>query len=123
SGPGLRNSGPPEGGSDSLERVRIARTAVTWGGVSHIPSSLFGAGRLCARPSSRVRGRVALTGRLGGVNVGGDRVEFLILGPLEVRADGQSIRVVGPRQRKLLALLLLNLNRVVPFERLVDELW
>ncbi|MEV6603524.1 BTAD domain-containing putative transcriptional regulator [Kutzneria sp. NPDC051319] len=50
-------------------------------------------------------------------------MEFLILGPLDVRDQGQSIRVVGTRQRKLLALLLLNLNRLVTFERLVDELW
>ncbi|MFC0432220.1 BTAD domain-containing putative transcriptional regulator [Kutzneria buriramensis] len=50
-------------------------------------------------------------------------MEFLILGPLEARSQGHPIRVVGTRQRKLLALLLLNLNRVVTFEHLVDELW
>ncbi|WP_433260508.1 AfsR/SARP family transcriptional regulator [Actinosynnema sp. CS-041913] len=50
-------------------------------------------------------------------------VEFLILGPLEMRSSGEVVRVPGVRQRKLLALLLLNANRVVPVDRLVDEVW
>ena len=52
----------------------------------------------------------------------GTRLEFGILGPLEVRRDGASVRVGGPRQRALLALLLCNANRVVSRTRLVDEL-
>ena len=51
------------------------------------------------------------------------RVEFRILGPLEVRVDGAVVAVGGPRQRALLALLLLNANRVVSRERLVAELF
>lgn len=52
----------------------------------------------------------------------GARVEFAILGPLEVRRDGVSILVGGPKQRALLALLLCNANHVVSRERLIDEL-
>ena len=52
----------------------------------------------------------------------GARVEFAILGPLEVRRDGVSIPVGGPKQRALLALLLCNANHVVSRERLIDEL-
>jgi DNA-binding SARP family transcriptional activator len=51
-----------------------------------------------------------------------NRLEFRILGPLEVRADGVSVPLGGPKQRALLGLLLLSANRVVSRERLVEEL-
>ncbi len=50
-------------------------------------------------------------------------LEFQILGPLEVSADGTPIPLGGPRQRALLAALLLRAGRVVPTEQLVDELY
>jgi ABC-type transport system substrate-binding protein/DNA-binding SARP family transcriptional activator/streptogramin lyase len=50
------------------------------------------------------------------------RVEYRVLGPLEVRADGELIKLGGPRQRALLAMLLLSANRVVSRDRFVDEL-
>src|SRR6516164_243912 len=49
-------------------------------------------------------------------------VEFQILGPLEVRIGGVPIAIGGPRQRALLAMLLLSANRVVSRDRLIDEL-
>jgi WD40 repeat protein/DNA-binding SARP family transcriptional activator len=49
--------------------------------------------------------------------------EFRILGPLDVREDGLSVRIGGPKQRALLALLLLSANRVVSRERLIAELF
>jgi ABC-type transport system substrate-binding protein/DNA-binding SARP family transcriptional activator/DNA-binding beta-propeller fold protein YncE len=49
-------------------------------------------------------------------------IEFRILGPLEVRLDGTPIQIGGPRQRALLAVLLLSANRAVSRDRLVDEL-
>jgi DNA-binding SARP family transcriptional activator len=51
------------------------------------------------------------------------RVEFQVLGPLEVRIDGRALPLGGPKQRALLALLLLNGNEVVSRDRLVDSLW
>ena len=51
------------------------------------------------------------------------RLEFRILGPLVVRVDGAAVPIGGPKQRALLALLLLNANRVVSRERLVAELF
>jgi WD40 repeat protein/DNA-binding SARP family transcriptional activator len=51
------------------------------------------------------------------------RLEFRILGPLVVRVDDAVVTIGGPKQRALLALLLLNANRVVSRERLVDELF
>src|SRR5579859_621568 len=49
-------------------------------------------------------------------------IEFRILGPLEVRVDGMAVAIGGPRQRALLAMLLLSANRVVSRDRLIDEL-
>ena len=46
-----------------------------------------------------------------------------MLGPLEVLADGRPLPLGGPRQRALLALLLLRANRVVSSDTLLDELW
>src|SRR5919198_560752 len=51
------------------------------------------------------------------------RLEFRILGPLVVRVDGAPIRLGGPKQRALLALLLLSANRVVSRDRLIEELF
>jgi DNA-binding SARP family transcriptional activator len=50
-------------------------------------------------------------------------LEFGILGPLEVRAGDGPLEVGGPRQRSVLALLLLHANRVVATEAIVDALW
>jgi DNA-binding SARP family transcriptional activator/predicted ATPase len=50
-------------------------------------------------------------------------IEFRLLGPLEVRAGAGPLPLGGQKQRALLALLLLNANRVVARDRLVDELW
>ncbi|HMI28370.1 MAG TPA: BTAD domain-containing putative transcriptional regulator [Gaiellaceae bacterium] len=50
-------------------------------------------------------------------------LEFRILGPLEVAADGEPLQLSGQKQRALLALLLLDVNRVVSTDRIVDALW
>ena len=50
-------------------------------------------------------------------------LQFRILGPLEVWHDGVVVDLGPRKQRAVLALLLLNANRVVPTERLIDELW
>jgi YVTN family beta-propeller protein len=50
-------------------------------------------------------------------------VEFGILGPLEVRRSGRVVPLGGPRQRAVLALLLLESNRVVSMDRLAEDVW
>jgi len=50
-------------------------------------------------------------------------VEFRTLGPIELHVGGQPVPLGGPKQRTLLALLLLAEGRVVSDDRLVDELW
>ena len=46
-----------------------------------------------------------------------------MLGPLEVVGEDGPVTLGGTRQRATLAILLLNANRVVPVERLADELY
>jgi DNA-binding SARP family transcriptional activator len=51
------------------------------------------------------------------------RLEFGVLGPLEVLRGTDSLTPSAAKQRALLALLLLNANTVVSSDRLIDELW
>jgi hypothetical protein len=41
-------------------------------------------------------------------------MRFGVLGPLEVRADGEQIAIKGVKERRLLGLLLSRANSVVP---------
>jgi DNA-binding SARP family transcriptional activator len=50
-------------------------------------------------------------------------VEFAILGPLDALADGEPLALGGPKQRALLAALLLDAGRVVSLDRLIEMLW
>src|SRR3954466_11641546 len=50
-------------------------------------------------------------------------MEFGILGPLEVRADGQIVALGGARPRAVLAVLALHANQPVSAERLAVSLW
>jgi predicted ATPase/DNA-binding SARP family transcriptional activator len=50
-------------------------------------------------------------------------LEFRLLGPFEVARDGVLVDLGRPKERALLALLLLNANEVVSTDRLIEELW
>jgi DNA-binding winged helix-turn-helix (wHTH) protein len=50
-------------------------------------------------------------------------MDFRILGPLEVYDGERLLPLGGAKQRSLLAMLLLNANKVVSVERLLDALW
>jgi DNA-binding SARP family transcriptional activator len=50
-------------------------------------------------------------------------VDYRILGPLEVVNGNRAVPLGGPKQRSLLALLLLRANEVVATETLIDRLW
>ena len=50
-------------------------------------------------------------------------LEFRILGPVQAVRDGRELALGGPRRRAVLALLLVAGGRVVPAERLAEELW
>ena len=53
----------------------------------------------------------------------GGRMEFRILGPLEVWDGGRQLTLGSARQRKLLAALLVQAGEVVSTDRLTDVLW
>ena len=60
---------------------------------------------------------------LGYEEVERGRVEFRVPGTLEVAVAGQSIDLGPLEQRSLLALLLINANRVVATDRILEEIW
>src|SRR5262245_12418482 len=51
------------------------------------------------------------------------RMEFRLLGPLEVIAEGRVVPLDAPKQRALLALLLVRANEPVSRDLLIEELW
>lgn len=50
-------------------------------------------------------------------------MEFLILGPIEVRDGDRALGLGGPRQRLVLAHLVLQANRVISTDRLIELTW
>lgn len=50
-------------------------------------------------------------------------VEFRLLGPVEAGAPGQVVDLRGPRERALLARLLVSANHVVPADSIAEDLW
>lgn len=51
------------------------------------------------------------------------RIRYQLLGPVTAYCEGEMVRLGGLRQRTVLAALLLNANRVVSEDQLVDFLW
>ncbi len=60
-------------------------------------------------------------GRVG--QAGNSELELRLLGPLEVLKLGLPVALGGPKPRALLAVLSLELGRVVSVDRLVEDLW
>jgi basic membrane lipoprotein Med (substrate-binding protein (PBP1-ABC) superfamily)/DNA-binding SARP family transcriptional activator len=50
-------------------------------------------------------------------------MDFRLLGALEVSANGAVAELGPPKQRALLAILLLHAGEIVPIDRLIDLLW
>jgi predicted ATPase/DNA-binding SARP family transcriptional activator len=50
-------------------------------------------------------------------------IEIRLLGPIELRIDGRTTALGGPRQRTLLALVALRPGQVLPVDELIEELW
>ena len=49
--------------------------------------------------------------------------EVRLLGPVQVVRSGREVGLGGPRPRAVLALLVLEAGRVVPADRLVEDVW
>jgi hypothetical protein len=50
-------------------------------------------------------------------------VEFRVLGPLEIVAAGEPINVDAPKQRAILAMLIIHANEVVSTDQLLEAVW
>jgi DNA-binding SARP family transcriptional activator len=50
-------------------------------------------------------------------------MDFRILGPLEVSSDDVPLTLGGPKQRAVLAHLVLRSNQPVPADQMIDALW
>ena len=50
-------------------------------------------------------------------------MEYHVLGPLEVLEGSSPVDIGSRQQRALLALLLVNVNRVVSTDRILEEFW
>ncbi|HEY0637765.1 MAG TPA: BTAD domain-containing putative transcriptional regulator [Pseudonocardiaceae bacterium] len=56
--------------------------------------------------------------------VGSDHdIEYRILGPMELVVRGEPVATGSPQQRGLLAILLLNANKIVRAEQIIGALW
>ena len=49
-------------------------------------------------------------------------IEIRLLGVFEVAAGGRILEIGSPKQRRLLALLAVNVNRPVPVDLILDVL-
>lgn len=49
--------------------------------------------------------------------------EFGVLGPLQIRVDGEPVALGTPKQRAVLAMLVINRNRPVATESLIEAAW
>ena len=50
-------------------------------------------------------------------------MRFTILGPVAAHEAGTALELGPPKQRAVLAMLLLDANRVVPLDRIIEDLW
>jgi SARP family transcriptional regulator, regulator of embCAB operon len=50
-------------------------------------------------------------------------LQFGVLGPLQLWADGALVPLGAPKQRAVLAMLLMNRNRAVSVDALIDAVW
>lgn len=50
-------------------------------------------------------------------------IDFRVLGPLAVRCGEETVDLGGKRQQILLSMLLLEANRIVTIDRLIDAIW
>ena len=73
------------------------------------------------RGSRTAQGRPSLPSRSRAAYGAG--MHFRVLGPIEVAGDDGPLTLGGPRQRAVLAHLIIHANQVLPTETLIDLVW
>ncbi len=91
---------------DRFPRLRTADDTPFHGAELALAAQLYGA-TAAARPSGARPGPL----------------QVLLLGPVDVRRDGDSIGMSAPKHRMILAALALRLGDVVSIDSLIDTLW
>src|SRR5690348_4961408 len=104
----------PNGALSACPTAHAARRQLGMGTPRPEARKLITEGKL---PSPAASGRRPVADRAGA------RVEFGVLGPVEVRDRGRPLAIGGERERLVLAVLLLNANRMTGAGQLVDALW
>jgi predicted ATPase/DNA-binding SARP family transcriptional activator len=79
--------------------------------------------RLRVRPVSQEPFKIDSTSDTAASREESGALEFAVLGPLEARHGAKRLNLGAPKQRALLARLLLEADRYVGLDRLIDELW
>lgn len=68
-------------------------------------------------------GTVRTTGQPADISGSIGAVDYRVLGPVTVMADGRPLKLGGPRQRMVLAVLLSRANHTVSQDALVEAVW
>ncbi|MFF9348219.1 BTAD domain-containing putative transcriptional regulator [Streptomyces sp. NPDC014734] len=89
-------------------------------GFQSLRSTLFPYG---TRRASRGNSRKEESGGYMSSGTGQPQLQFKILGPLSVTAQGRPVSIGGSRQRTILAMLLLRPGNVVSVDVLVEAVW
>ena len=119
-----RSCNAPRVKTDAKDALHLARL-LRLGEITPIavPSLEQEAARIgCCLLALRAR-RTMLHVWLAASRVGDSVLVVRLLGPVQVVKAGEQVAPGGPRQRAVLALLLLDAGRLVPAERLVEEVW
>ena len=53
----------------------------------------------------------------------GSEVDLLVLGPVEVRNQGEPVSIGGPKQRSILALLIADVGHPVSVDRIIEDVY
>ena len=63
-----------------------------------------------------------MSGKAGSA-MGETGLNFGVLGPLQLSVDGTPVPLGAPKQRAVLAMLVINRNRPVGVESLINAVW
>lgn len=113
----------PRTGIGKLRRSRMRQWYETRGthGADHRPRP--GQTAVRERPAARAEKGEGVMNDTARADTDSGALRIGVLGPLEIRAQGEDRTPTAPMARRALAVLLLNANRLVSTSALIEELW